>query len=79
MFHQVRVAMQNGELKPFEGLVEMDETFVGGKPRKYPPKLYDPATYSEKILTTRLGDYKNYSRRHKRAKVRARLHPDHAS
>jgi hypothetical protein len=47
MFHQVHVAMQNGELKPFEGLVEMDETFVGGKPRKYPPKLYDPATYSE--------------------------------
>ena len=59
MFHQVRVAMQNGELKPFEGLVEMDETLVGGKPRKYPPKLYDPATYSEsKKLTTGLGSTK---------------------
>jgi transposase-like protein len=59
MFHQIRLAMQNGELKPFEGLVEMDETFVGGRPRKYPPKLYDPATYSEsKKLTTGLGSTK---------------------
>jgi hypothetical protein len=59
MFHQIRLAMQNGELRPFEGVVEMDETFVGGRPRKYPPKLYDSATYSEsKKLTTGLGSTK---------------------
>jgi len=56
MFHQIRIAMQNGELKPFEGVVEMDETYFGGKPRKHPPKLYDPATYDEsKKLTTGRG------------------------
>jgi len=55
MFHQIRIAMQNGELKPFEDLVEMDETYFGGKPRKAPPKLYDPATYdaSKKLATGR--------------------------
>ena len=51
--------MQNRELEPFEGLIEMDETYVGGKSRKYPPKLYDPATYSEsKKLTTGRGTFK---------------------
>jgi transposase-like protein len=51
--------MQNGELKPFEGLVEMDETYFGGKPRKRLPKLYDPSTYDEsKKLTTGRGTLK---------------------
>ena len=59
MLHQLRIAMQNGELKHFEGLVEMDETYFGGKPRKSPPKLYDPETYSEsKKLTTGRGTMK---------------------
>jgi transposase-like protein len=31
IFHQVRIAMQNGEFIPFEGIVEMDETYFGGK------------------------------------------------
>ena len=59
MLHQIRRAMANGELKPFEGLVEMDEAYIGGKPRKYPPKLYDPETYSEtEKLTTGRGTTK---------------------
>ena len=47
MFHQIRIAMQNRKLIPFKGTVEMDETYFGGKPRKRPPKLYDPAAYDE--------------------------------
>lgn len=35
MLKQIRVAMRNDDYKPFfEGVVEMDETYVGGKPRK---------------------------------------------
>ncbi|MDR1840114.1 MAG: IS1595 family transposase, partial [Treponema sp.] len=79
MFHQVRLAMQNRELKPFEGLVEMDETFIGGKPRKYPPKLYDPATYSEsKKLTTGLGTTKTIVagiKERKSGRVRTQIMP----
>jgi len=42
MLRQIRTAMGNGELKPFESLVEVDETYVGGKPRRYPsPKGVD--------------------------------------
>jgi len=38
MLHKIREAMRNGELKAFESLVEVDETYVGGKPKRYPPK-----------------------------------------
>ena len=71
MFHQIRIAMQNRELIPFEGLVEMDETyFFGGKPRKRPPKLYHPATYDEsKKIDYRAGDYKSHGQRLKRAEI----------
>jgi transposase-like protein len=35
MLHQIRIAMSNREMEEcFEGLVEIDETYVGGKPRK---------------------------------------------
>jgi transposase-like protein len=35
MLQQIRIAMENEEAeKQFEGIVEMDETYVGGKPRK---------------------------------------------
>ncbi|MBC3789450.1 IS1595 family transposase [Spirosoma utsteinense] len=36
MGHQIRalMAIENKELPPFDNIVEMDETFVGGKPRK---------------------------------------------
>jgi transposase-like protein len=34
--------MDSGELKPFESLVEVDETYVGGKPKRHPlPKGVD--------------------------------------
>lgn len=38
MLHKIRLAMENGELKQFESPVEVDETYVGGKPKRYPPK-----------------------------------------
>jgi transposase-like protein len=35
MLHQIRIAMSNRKMEEcFEGLVEIDETYVGGKPRK---------------------------------------------
>ena len=42
MLHQIRLAMENEDIKPFESLVEIDETYVGGKPRWRPtPKGID--------------------------------------
>ena len=39
MCHRIRVAMDNGIFAPIlEGTVEMDEKYVGGKPRKYDGK-----------------------------------------
>jgi len=35
MFHQIRIAMGNSDMKElFEGVVQADETYIGGKPRK---------------------------------------------
>ena len=38
MLHKIRQAMEDGDLKPFESLVECDETYVGGKPKRHPLK-----------------------------------------
>jgi hypothetical protein len=38
MLHQIRQAMQDNELTPFESIVEVDETYVGGKPKRHPVK-----------------------------------------
>ena len=53
MLDQIRQAMEQEDMKPFEVLVEVDETYVGGKPKRYPPKkgvdlslLGSPAEYS---------------------------------
>lgn len=34
MAHRIRYAMEQRELTPMSGIVEVDETYVGGKPRK---------------------------------------------
>jgi hypothetical protein len=35
MMQQIRIAMANRKMEQlFEGIVEVDETYVGGKPRK---------------------------------------------
>jgi transposase-like protein len=36
MYHKIRdmMAMENAEMEPLDDIVEMDETFVGGKPRR---------------------------------------------
>jgi len=43
MLHKIREAMSNEEMKKtFQGIVEVDETYVGGKPRKYNNKEGKP-------------------------------------
>jgi transposase-like protein len=39
MYHRIREIMQDGE-RELDGIVEMDETYVGGKPRKYQSAKY---------------------------------------
>ena len=41
MGHRIRKAMQQGDGKLLKGIVEMDETYVGGKPRKEAKKNDD--------------------------------------
>ena len=33
MLHRIRLAMQNGSIMKMGGIVEVDETFIGGKAR----------------------------------------------
>ena len=37
MLHRIRLAMQAGSIEPISGEVEVDETFIGGKPRHQKP------------------------------------------
>jgi transposase-like protein len=39
MYHKIRTFMTDGEIK-LKGLVEADETYIGGKPRKYQSAKY---------------------------------------
>lgn len=34
MMHRIRKAMKTSEVELLSGVVEMDETYIGGKPRK---------------------------------------------
>ena len=56
MLNQIRIAMGNDENKEFfDTIVEIDETYVGGKPRKRKNKDDDdlsPLLLSSKISTT---------------------------
>ena len=38
MLHRIRQAMKDDDFKPFESPVEVDETYVGGKPKRHPLK-----------------------------------------
>lgn len=46
MYHTLREVMmqQNKELPRLDGVVEMDETFIGGKPRKFNNPCFEPKT-----------------------------------
>ena len=35
MLHRIRTAMDETDIEPLSGIVEVDETFVGGKPRRF--------------------------------------------
>jgi transposase-like protein len=41
MAHRIRYAMQQPAVKKFKGIVEIDETYVGGKPRKSQQDILD--------------------------------------
>jgi transposase-like protein len=40
MMHRIRLAMADTSGEPLDGVVEMDETYVGGKPRKGDGKVH---------------------------------------
>lgn len=40
MLHRIRCAMDETDIEPLNGTVEVDETYVGGKPRKIHKTLY---------------------------------------
>lgn len=40
MMHRIRLAMEDKSPSPLDGIVEMDETYVGGKPRKGDGKVH---------------------------------------
>jgi transposase-like protein len=46
MYHQIREIMSDGGIQ-LEGIVEMDETYVGGKPRKYQNAKYGEPVFNE--------------------------------
>ena len=55
MYHQVREIMTDGAIR-LEGIVEMDETYVGGKPRKYQSAKYTGAMKYNDYLEDKLED-----------------------
>lgn len=64
MYHKLRALMmvQNKEIPYLEGVVEMDETFIGGKPRKFdnaslPPKKRDDLDYLHDKFTNKGFDF----------------------
>jgi transposase-like protein len=58
MYHQVREIMCDGAIK-LEGIVEMDETYVGGKPRKFQSAKYTGAMKYNDYLEDKLDDLSN--------------------
>jgi transposase-like protein len=49
MYHKLREIMmlENKQIDDLQGVVEMDETYIGGKPRKFGNPCYDPKTRPE--------------------------------
>src|SRR5579863_4812526 len=56
--HRVRAALQDKDFRKLMGIVEVDETYYGGKPRKGSPTLYGRATKKTPIAgaVTRKGN-----------------------
>ena len=55
MYHQVREIMSDGHII-LDGIVEMDETYVGGKPRKFQSAKYTGAMDYNEYLEDKLED-----------------------
>ncbi|MDR0539345.1 MAG: hypothetical protein LBG74_02415 [Spirochaetaceae bacterium] len=82
MLKQIREAMGNHDMKEtFEVFVEIDETYIGGKPRKENGKFDEngnPAL-SEKPKNKRGGERKSPGGRCERTKFNAGICPGNAS
>jgi transposase-like protein len=48
LMHRIRLAMMDTEFEPLTGTVEVDETYVGGKPRKGDGKKHKPGRGTSK-------------------------------
>ena len=60
MYHRIRQIMSDGNTE-LKGIVEMDETYVGGKPRKYQSAKYGevkPVKYLDNKIEKLKGQYK---------------------
>ena len=58
MCHRIRAAMAEDTIEPLKGIVEVDETFVGGKPRPANKKPFRPfyeGLLSVKCRTSNIG------------------------
>jgi len=73
MYHKIRelMAMENRGLEEFEGVVEMDETYIGGKPRPFNDGTTSLPTNKETVipeLDKRLAELKEAGIKLKRGK-----------
>jgi transposase-like protein len=58
MYHQIREIMSDGGIT-LEGIVEMDETYVGGKPRKYQSAKYPEGMVFNEYLEGKIDKLSN--------------------
>ena len=65
MLKQIRIAMSNEETeKTFKGIVEVDETYIGGKPRRINNRIGKPLTRIEVNKRGRGITYSSVGDRH---------------
>lgn len=63
MYHKIRTLMadENKEINELEGVVEMDETYIGGKPRKFNDLCFEPKKIKELDLKIKQAKQNGFS------------------